>query len=258
MPAPYHIESEQFTGPFDLLLHLIENEEVDVYNVSIRKITDQYLAHIEQMRENQLEVGSEFLVMAATLLEIKSNSLLPRDIQEELIEIPDELRLSLLDRLVEYKQVKKAAEALAEHEIEAQKRFYRDQAIAGEIAAEQVTPRWIFSGAQTQKLIAAFEAVWKRRFLDKEEPHEIAADVVTVRDKISNILDRLGTTRYITFDDCIEGATTRIEFIVTFIAVLEVNRRQLAFVYQDHQYDEIRIERAWGDRAPLAIQEIPK
>ncbi|MFA5928685.1 MAG: segregation/condensation protein A [Candidatus Margulisiibacteriota bacterium] len=251
----YEIRLENFSGPFDLLLHLIEEQEMDIYAVPIGKITDEYLHYIENMRENKLEVGSEFLMLATTLLELKSRSLLPADS----VEVDDtDLefdRLSLLDRLVEYKLFKEISEELGQKASSFQDIFFRDKAVRDYIKANNILPRTEISGASVTKLLQAFEDLWKRKILDEIEDKEITEDTVTVRDKIGHILDSLSTERFLTFTQLFSENPSRVEIIVTFLAVLEITRRQLIYILQDEDFGEIRIERAWGAAVPLIKEE---
>jgi len=254
-PSVYQVQVENFSGPFDLLLHLIEQEEVDIYQVSISRITDNYLSYLHQMRANKLDIGSEFLILATTLLALKSRLLLPQETMEQ-DHSDDEIdRISLLDRLVEYKHFREMSDGLALQAEYSRNIFTRDAAIQQSLKDQHITPRWEVSGADLNKLLKAFEDLWKRRLLEDIEEREIREDTITVRDKMSLILDKLGTQRFLTFSQLFSEPVSRVDIIVTFLAVLEITRRQLAVLLQDHHYEDIKIERAWGAVAPLNINE---
>lgn len=247
-----HIETEAFTGPFDLLLNLISEEQVDIYSVSISKITDNYLSALEEMRENKLSIGSEFLLLATTLLELKSRSLLPAEIfGDEPLESVEEARMSLLERLVEYKRYKEFAEDLQIRGELFERIFFRDSAIRFTKAEKNIIPKVDIIGAGLDKLTQAFEDLWRRQLQSESEGKEIAKDTITVRDRITAILDILGTERYITFSQLFNEQSTRVEIIVSFLAILEIVKRQLVSIVQPNLYEEICIERAWGDLEPL-------
>ncbi|MFC1478788.1 segregation and condensation protein A [Candidatus Margulisiibacteriota bacterium] len=255
MTVNYQVQIENFTGPFDLLLHLIEEEEVDIYSISISHITDNYLGYLDKMRENKLEIGSEFLLMATTLLELKSRLLLPAEnIEGEEIDLEYD-RLSLLDQLVEYKKFKGLANNLEEYSNTFQNVCYRDDVISKYIKEHNIKPKVEISGADLQRLVQAFEDLWKKRLLDDVEEKEITEEKITVRDKINYILDELGSKRYLTFSGLFAENVTKVEIIVSFLAVLEIVKRQLVHIYQGSLFDEIKIERAWGAAAPLKIEE---
>jgi len=246
------IKLENFSGPFDLLLHLIDDKKLDIYSVSISRLTDDYLKVIEQLRENKLDVGSEFLLMATTLLELKSRSLLPAEIIAETIFEDEESRQSLLDRLVEYKMFKEASELLEKQSAEFHKTHLRTDAIDDYIHAHHITPKVELKSTDLSRLLSAFDELWKRYLVESVEEKEIESDTVTVRDRITFILDTLGAQRMITFESLFLSDTiTRVEIIVTFLALLELVKRQLVSVMQEGMYDEIRLARNWGELEPL-------
>ena len=246
------IETEAFSGPFDLLLNLISEEQVDIYSVSISHITDNYLRALDQMRENKLNIGSEFLLLATTLLELKSRSLLPAELQlDDQLESVEEARMSLLDRLVEYKRYKEFSEDLHSRGEFFSQIFFRDSAIRATKAEKNIIPKIDIIGASLDKLTKAFEELWRKQQEEDIEQREITKDTITVRDKITAILDVLGTERFITFDQLFTEQSTRVEIIVTFLAMLEIVKRQLVNIVQTGIYTEICIERAWGELEPL-------
>ncbi|MFH1429338.1 MAG: segregation/condensation protein A [Candidatus Margulisiibacteriota bacterium] len=251
----YQVQIENFTGPFDLLLHLIEEEEVDIYSVSISHITDNYLGYLDKMRENKLDIGGEFLLMATTLLELKSRLLLPAEsIDDEEIDLEYDRR-SLLDQLVEYKKFKGLANNLEEYSNTFQNVHYRDDVINQYIKEHNIKPKVEITGADISRLVRAFEDVWKSRLLEDIEEKEITQEKITVRDKINYILDELGSKRYLTFSGLFTENVTRVEIIVSFLAVLEIVKRQLVYIFQESAFDDIKIERSWGAATPLKIEE---
>jgi len=248
-----HIETEAFTGPFDLLLNLISEEQVDIYSVSISRITDNYLSALDQMRENRLNVGSEFLLLATTLLELKSRSLLPAELLlDDPSESVEDARMSLLDRLVEYKRYKELSEDLLVRNEFFDQIFFRDVAVRATKAEMNIIPKVDIVGASLDKLSKAFEELWRKQLLEDTEKTEIVKDTITVRDKISAILDILGTERCVTFSQLFTEQSTRVDIIVTFLALLEIVKRQLVNIVQVGIYEDITIERSWGELEPLA------
>jgi segregation and condensation protein A len=236
-PDAYSVALEAFQGPLDLLIHLIKKNEVNIYDIPIALITRQYLEYIELMTELDLDVAGEFLVMAATLIHIKSRMLLPRpDPAQE--DEEDDPRKALVDRLLEYQKYKVAGNLLHERETLRSAQWQRpDQAVA-EIAGEKVEPEVevdLFS------LMAAFKAVLDRA---KDRPTVRIPDAqVSIEDRIAQLLGRLSESQACGFEELFEDAHSKPALIVTFLALLEMIRLKIVRVFQAGMFGAIRVYR---------------
>lgn len=228
----YNIKIPVFEGPLDLLLHLIKENKVDIYDIPIALITRQYLEYLEFMRELNLDIASDFLLMAATLIYIKSKMLLPKDETEELPE--DDPRLELVERLLEYQAIKQAALELKEMEEEWSGVLSRPPLPLDDAGPEELC---LFD-VNIFDLLGAF-----KRLLDRLPPEtvEINSEVLTVKDRISFILNVLEYSDSVRFDDLFDGLKTRESLVVTFLALLEVIRLGLVRVYQEGLFSVIWI-----------------
>jgi segregation and condensation protein A len=233
----YPVRLENFEGPLDLLLHLIKTHEVDVYDIPIALVTQQYLDYLELMRELDLEIAGEFLLMAATLIHIKSRTLLPRPAPEQ--ELPDEdPRDALVRRLIEHQRYKAAAELLHERETVRSAQWHRPDERVADIAGEEYEPELevdLFS------LLTAFRAVIERA---KRRPQvAVPAEQVSIETRIEQLMARLSETEACGFENLFADTTSRADLIVTFLALLEMIRLGLARVFQAGPFGEIRIYR---------------
>ena len=231
----YPVRLDNFEGPLDLLLHLIKKHEVNIYDIPIVMITQQYLDYIELMQEMNLDVAGEFLVMAATLIHIKSRMLLPRPdpAQEDPEEDPRE---ALLRRLLEHQKFKAAAELLHERETLRSAQWTRPDGRIAEIAGETPEPEIevdLFS------LISAFRAVVERA---KQRPKIfLPSEQIPIEDRIEQLLARLSETDACGFEDLFEDLKSRAGMIVTFLAILEMIRLKLIRVFQSDPTSGIRV-----------------
>ena len=229
----YNIKIPVFEGPFDLLLHLIRENKLDIYDIPIALITHQYLEHLEMMKELNLEIAGEFLVMAATLIYIKSRMLLPFD-EEVPPEEQEDPRNELVQRLLEYQKFKEAAADLKSRESEWLKTFYRDPLAEG---GEEEKELYLFD-LNLLDLLDAF-----KKLLDKAPPDviEITRETLTVKDRMSNIMEIIEGEEAIRFEAVFQEGSTRIQLIITFVALLELIRLGLVRVYQEKQFGNIWI-----------------
>lgn len=231
----YNIKIPVFEGPLDLLLHLIRENKIDIYDIPISVITSRYLEYIGMMKELNLDIAGEFLVMAATLIHIKSRMLLPidetADVQEE-----DDPRFELVQRLIEYQAFKEASLALKEKEEEWSNVFHRE-ASGKDSEAEEEGELSLFD-LSLFDLIGAFKQI-----LDKAPPEVIGItrETLTVKDRIAFIIEKLENQETIRFEDLFEGAAARSRLITTFIALLEILRLGIARAYQDKDFGHIWI-----------------
>src|SRR5215216_3811641 len=244
----YPIKLEHFEGPLDLLIHLIKTSEVNVYDIPITAITEQYLEYIELMQEMNLDVAGEFLVMAATLIHIKSRMLLPRPdpAQEDPEEDP---RDALVRRLLEHQKFKAAAELLHERETLRSAQWTRPDGPIAEIAGEAPEPEIevdLFS------LIAAFRTVVER---SKQRPKVyLPSEQMSIEDRIEQLMAKLSETEACGFEDLFNDVQSRAGIVVTFLAMLEMIRLKLIRVFQSGALGPIRVyKRARPTDAPHPI-----
>jgi len=239
MQSEYKVKLEVFEGPLDLLLYLIKKEEVDIYDVSIERITSQYLDYLETFRMLDLEIAGEFVVMAANLIYIKSRSLLPvqqppdEDAEEE------DPRWDLIRQLIEYKKFKDAAFQLHQRELLQE----------GLIARMPKKPAFndsdtlLISEVSIFDLISAFQKVLKKIESKREDLREIFEENFSVSDKIDFIIRTVRGEKSIAFSELFASAASRTEIAVTFLALLELIRMKQVRVFQDAPFAEIEIRR---------------
>lgn len=232
---PYQLKLPVFEGPLDLLLHLIQREQLNIYDIPIALVTEQYLAYLTSMRELNLDIASEFLVMAATLLALKARMLLPKpeeSAQSEDGEEAADLQRALVDSLLEYRRFKAAALALRELEERQARRFWR--------AAEETLPMppGISPEVTLNDLVTAFRSVAES--LVPEEPAMIRRDEITLREKIRQILRRLSSSkRGLSFRQLLGPNPSRLNVVISFLAVLELIRLQRVIVQQPMPFGEM-------------------
>jgi len=233
-----HVQLPIFEGPLDLLLHLIKKNEVSITDIPIATITEQYLATLELMETLSLDVAGEFLVMASTLVHIKSRMLLPAGADEPDEEEGIDPREELIRRLLEYQRYKDVAGQLDQREI-----LTRDVFIRAAPPTEEGGPRG-FRELSVFELLGALKRVIDR--LPKDSFHDITLDKITVREKMTLLLDKLRQYNKILFESLFEDVKTRNEVVVTFLAMLELVKVQAIRIFQDEMAGPIMIEAATG------------
>jgi segregation and condensation protein A len=241
------VQLEIFEGPLDLLLHLIKKNEVSITDIPIAAITEQYLATLEVIQSLNLDVAGEFLVMAATLVHIKSRMLLPAgdDVAEE-DEDGEDPREELVRRLLEYQRFKDAAEQLGQREILARDVFIRSGTPTEEVPVPNLREVSVF------ELLTALKRVLER--FPKDNVHEVTLDKITVREKMTLLLDTLRAQSRVLFDSLFAEVKTRMEVVVTFLAMLELVKARAIRIFQDELGGPIQIEAAVGmDEAPAVL-----
>jgi segregation and condensation protein A len=241
----FRIALPNFEGPLDLLLHLIREHRVDIFDIPVALIAQKYLEHLERMRELNLDIAGEFLVMASTLAHIKSRLLLPRQEQPlaeaELAEEAGDPRAELVRRLLEYQKYKEAAEALGAHDILDRDVFPRRVAVEevpipeDEIGLVEIS---------VYKLIEALDRVLKNAA--PELQHEIVRERVSISEAIQRIAERLHAVPQLSFFTLFEGQRTRQEIVAAFLAILEMVKLKLIRVFQEADSEEILLA-AKGD-----------
>jgi segregation and condensation protein A len=239
MTTDYKVKLEIFEGPLDLLLYLIKRDELDIYDISIERITRQYLEYLQAFKELNIDVAGEFIVMAANLLYIKSRSLLPVDQQppEEEAE-EDDPRWELIRQLIEYKKFKEAAAQLHDRALEQENIFVR----SGISTSESVRPL-LLGEVGIFQLINAFQNVIKR-VEARDELQQIFGENYTVSDKIEVILARVSEGGTLKFSELFAEMASRVEIVVTFLALLELIRLKQVRAIQPGQFGEIEIAAA--------------
>ncbi len=230
----YEIKIENFEGPLDLLLHLIKKNEMDIYDIPIAEITAQYLALLDAMQSLNLEVAGEFLVMAATLLHIKSRLLLPPTEEEEPEEEEDP-RAELVRRLLEYQKYKEAAEAMGDLPLLGRDVFARKFADPGLARMEEDEP---VSEVGLFELVAAFRSLLQD--VNREETfHEITQERLSVTDRLHLLLDLLQQKKRLMFREIFSPRPDRHEVVVTFLAMLELVKMKAIHIIQETGFGSI-------------------
>jgi segregation and condensation protein A len=245
--AEYKVQFEVFEGPLDLLLYLIKKEEVDIYQVNLTKLATQFIEYIDLMRQFDLEIAGEFLVMASTLMYIKSRELLPVDqqVQVEGEEEGEDPRWELIRQLVEYKKFKDAAARLQVLEARQENIFPR---VPGKLEFESTAPP-PKPDVSIFDLLNAVNTVLKR-FEKRDDERDIFEDKWTVSEKIEVILGVINAREAVRFAELFAGAVNRAEVICTFLALLELIRLHQLVCAQPEPFGEIEIRRAEAVGAP--------
>jgi segregation and condensation protein A len=232
------VKTEIFEGPLDLLLHLIKKNEVDIYNIPIAAISRQYLEYLDVMRELNLDVAGEFLVMASTLIQIKSQMLLPQsadpDQEEDKAEDP---RAELVRRLLEYERYRDASTELVSRHLLGRDVFTRSlesSELDSPVAEEKLPDLDLF------ELVDAFRRILSR--IPKESFHEVGSENISIADRISDILEFLKGKESVSFDDLFEGSATREYLVATFLAILELCRLRMIRILQFEIYGRIMVK----------------
>jgi segregation and condensation protein A len=242
------VQLEIFEGPLDLLLYLVKKEEVDIYEVNLTRLATQFIGYVELMKELDLDIAGEFLVMAATLMYIKSRELLPKDKQAEIPEDEEEEdpRWELIRQLVEYKKFKDAAARLQERELLQEKTYAR---IPGR-------PEFTVETPATRPDLSIFDLVNAvsgilKRFAQREQARDLFEDKWTVSEKIEVIAQLIKERGKLRFSELFEEATSRAEVVVTFLALLELIRLRQLRIEQSEPFAEIEISAAAEPPPPL-------
>lgn len=242
----YKIKLEIFEGPLDLLLYLVKKSHLNIYDIPIAQVTEQYINYIELMRLLDLNIAGEFLVMAATLLHIKSKMLLPAEASAQQEEEEDP-RAELVKLLVEYERFKEIAEELKERE-SSQKQLYKRPKIELPMPGD-TTEKEVYFEASLFDLITAFSQALKD--VPRELFYEVVKDEFTIEEKIHQILHLLLEEPSVTLDYLFSKAKTKLEIVTTFLAILELIRQKEIIVMQKMMFDEIQITRNKDNITPI-------
>lgn len=233
----YQFKIDIFEGPLDLLLHLLKEQKMDIYDIPIADITRQYLGYLELIQDLNLEVAGDYLIMAAELARIKSRVLLPvQPADEEGEEQGEDPRADLMRRLLEYQRYKEAAFELRKREYDRQQLFSRHgEVVVEDDAEEPLVDVTLFD------LLNAYQKVLQKKSFKKD--YEIKITTLSVADRIKYVLEILNASESATFESLFTAADTRQEIIVLFLAILELMRLRLIRVHQAGHFDAIRIYR---------------
>jgi len=241
------VKLEVFEGPLDLLLHLLDKNKVSIYDIPIVEITDQYLEYIREMQRQDLNIMSEFMVMAATLLDIKARWLLPKEESED--EEEEDPRAVLVEQLLQYKMYKYMSLELKDRQLDAAMQLYRAPDLPAEVREyeEPVDLDKLTKDLDLSALHRIFRSVMSRQ-AEKVDPirskfGKIEKEQVSVEDKLSYLESFLETHRSCSFRELLERQNSRIEVVVTFLAVLELMKMGEITAQQEETFGEIRIVR---------------
>lgn len=235
-----------FEGPLDLLLHLIDKNKVDIYDIPIVTITEQYLDYVNQMENRDMDIMSEFLVMAATLIRIKSKMLLPSKEEDEAEE--EDPRAELVRRLLEYKMYKYAALELKDMELDASYIFYKKATIPKEVSEhkEEIDPVELVDGMTLNVLNEIFQSVMKKQ-VDKIDPIRskfgtIEREEINIEDRMVQIREEVRGLKGINFRTLLESFPSKMNVIITFMSILELMKIGAIMIRQEETFGEIVID----------------
>lgn len=250
MQEKLEFKINEFQGPLDLLLHLIEKNKFNIFDIPIVEITEQYLEYVNQMQESNLDIMSEFLVMAATLISIKAKMLLPKEEEEE--DEEEDPRAELVRRLLEYKMYKYASYELKDMEMDAFKAYYKAASIPDEVKQykEEIDPAEVVGDTTLAILNEIFNQVMKRT-VDRVDPIRskfgtIEKEEVRIEDKMEEIRGSVRGLKGINFRTLLEMQASKINVIVTFLAILELMKVGDITIRQDELFGDIIIDSLEG------------
>lgn len=239
------VKLQVFEGPLDLLLHLIDKNKIDIYDIPIVEITNQYMEYIRAMEKEDLNVMSEFLLMAATLLDIKCRMLLPKEVNEEGEE--EDPRQELVEQLLEYKMYKYMSYELKDRQVDGEMVLYKNPTIPEEVLeyVEPVDMDALLGELTLVKLNRIFRDVMRRQ-VDKIDPvrstfGKIEKEEVTLPEKLDHVTEYARKHKKFSFRELLEKQCSKVQLIVTFLAVLELMKVGTVFIEQEQQFDDIII-----------------
>lgn len=240
------VKLQVFEGPLDLLLHLLDKNKVNIYDIPIVEITNQYMEYIAEMKRRDLNVMSEFLVMAATLIDIKSKMLLPKS--EDAEEEEEDPRAELVQQLLEYKMYKCMAYELRDRQMDAERVMFKVPTIPDEVSAyeEPIDMEELVSDVTLAKLNEIFKSIMKKQ-VDKVDPirskfGKIEKEEFSLEDKMTSLEEYARFHAHFSFRNLLEAQSSKMEIIVTFLAILELMKVGKIFISQDNIFDDIKID----------------
>jgi len=243
------VKLQVFEGPLDLLLYLLDKNKVNIYDIPIVEITNQYMEYVEEMKRRDLDVLSEFLVMAATLVDIKCQMLLPTT-KKEGEEEPEDPRNELVQQLLEYKMYKCMAYELKDLQLDAERLMYKKSTIPKEVLTykEPIRIEELIADLTLEKLNAIFKNVMKKQ-VNKMDPvrskfGKIEKEEVSVEEKMGHLEQYAIKHKTFSFRKLLEKNATKTEIVVTFLAILELMKVGKIRISQEHLFEDIQIESA--------------
>ena len=246
--ATYRVVLPTFEGPLDLLLHLVQKHELSIADLPVSFVTEKYLEYLSLMQVLQIDIASEYLVMAATLAHLKSKTLLPPDPNEQLEEGEDgepiDPREELIRRLLEYQKYKDAGEQLGNRSVAGRDVFGRPPMTAPSSADAPLAELGVF------KLLEAFKAVLANAKIEVQ--HEVTADRITITERIHELCDLMRARPKLEFDELFSGLVSRSDYVITFLALLEMTRLRMTRVFQSEPYAPLHLELTVTDEESLA------
>lgn len=255
------VKLEVFEGPLDLLLHLIDKNKIDIYDIPIVEITNQYMDYINAMEKEDMNIMSEFLLMAATLLDIKCKMLLPKEVNEDGEE--EDPRQELVEQLLQYKMYKYMAYKLKDRQLDADCIMYREPDIPKEVRSFEtpVDLDELLKGLNLHKLNQIFQDVMKRQE-EKLDPirskfGKIEKEEVTVDEKLDYVAEYAAAHSRFSFRHLLKKQTSKVQVIVTFLAVLQLIKDGLIQIKQEQPFDDIEIETV-GNLQEITITRDPE
>lgn len=238
----YIVTIDNFDGPLDLLLHLIKEQDIDIYDIKIEDITKQYLDYIKHMKELNLEIASEYLVMASELIEMKSKMLLPKKREKEEDDYEEDPRELLIERLLAYKRYKEVTSEFKDLELTRKMIFTREPDNLNHYAKEEES----IEELGVADLIDAFNNLLKRKALDRPIATKITKKELSVADKVNKIKNILRNKKRINFEEIFE-VSTKEEVIISFLSVLEMVKKDEILLTQDGNFKNIVISLKEGE-----------
>lgn len=240
------VKLQVFEGPLDLLLHLLDKNKVNIYDIPIVEITNQYMEYIAEMKRRDLNILSEFLVMAATLIDIKSKMLLPSTGEEE--DEEEDPRNELVQQLLEYKMYKCMAYELKDLQMDAARVLFKEPTIPEEVLAyeEPINMEELVSDVTLAKLNDIFKSIMKKQ-VDKIDPirskyGKIEKEEVSLEEKMSYLENYAMLHKHFSFRNLLEAQSSKVEIIVTFLAILELMKMGKIYISQEKIFDDIKID----------------
>ena len=238
MNEGYEVKLQQFEGPLDLLLHLIKQFEIDIYDIPMAEITRQYMHYIQEMQEIELNIASEYLVMASTLVSIKSKMLLPKpEIDEESGEYEEDPREELMQRLIEYRKFKEAAVQLKEKEEEANHTYTRPPVVFNDLIIEK--PPTVKGDLSVYDMLVALGKMFERKKWREPLDTKIERAEISIEERMFDVLQLVKESRTgIAFDDLFP-TPTRSHIVVTFLALLELMKDNQVYCKQENHFERL-------------------
>ncbi len=236
--SDYAIKLDIFEGPLDLLLHLIRKNEIDIYNIPIALVTEQYIRYLNIIKSLNLDLAGEYLVMAATLIHIKSKLLLPVPAEPSEEDSEEDPRFELVKQLLEYQTFKEAAADLGKRPILERDVFVRSVPLSEDIEKQDIEEDELIE-VNIFELIEAFHLLVSR--IDKKELLEIDLETLSLTDIINDVMERLARDKNLTFDELIGEKKGRRNIIYTFLAILELIKLKMIKAYQTSAFGVIRV-----------------